>query len=93
MSKRNYWLLFGAAQIVGFIAPWFANVHSDPWPAAVGAVLLFPGFFVAFLHVPDPVKYALVVPINVGAWFLMRIILQLDYTGPSKDRSRDIPLG
>jgi hypothetical protein len=36
MTKRNYWLLFGAVQVVGLIAPWFANVHTNPFPLPLG---------------------------------------------------------
>ena len=79
MSKRNYLLLFGAAQIVGLIAPRFANVHTNPFPLFLGVVLLLPGCLVGFVfHLSDPVALALAVPINAAAWFLLRRILLLD---------------
>ena len=79
MTKRNYWLLFGAVQVVGLIAPWFANVHTNPFPLPLGLGLLFPGCLAGFMfHLSDPVTLALSVPINAGAWFPVRKTLLLD---------------
>jgi hypothetical protein len=79
MSKRNYWLLFGAVQVVGLIAPRFANVHTNPFPLLLGFLLLLPGCLVGFVsHLSDPLALALAVPINAVAWFLLRKILLLD---------------
>jgi hypothetical protein len=79
MNRRNYWLLFGAVQVVGLIAPWFANVHTSPFPLFLGFGLLLLGCFVEFVfHLSDLVGLALAVPINGAAWFLGRKILLRD---------------
>jgi len=76
VTERNYWLLFGAVQIVGLIAPRFANVHTNPFPAILGLALLLPGCLVGFIFdLSDREALTMAVPINAAAWYLLRRIL------------------
>lgn len=67
-----YWLLFGAVQTLGLVLPGFANVHTNPLPLLLGAVLLFPGILVGFaFRLPDSVGLPLAVFINAAVWYLL----------------------
>ncbi|HEY6183321.1 MAG TPA: hypothetical protein VIW67_13820 [Terriglobales bacterium] len=73
--KVRYFVVFAAAQLAGFLLPYFANVHSNVAPLLLGVVLLMPGTLVGFLlgdkasHVNGAVQVLVIIAINALFWF------------------------
>jgi len=77
MSKKSFWVLFGAIQAAGLIASRLANVHIHPFATILALVLLLPGILLGSVtHFPDGLIVALAVPINAGAWYVLGKILR-----------------
>lgn len=81
-SRPAYWLTFAAVQITGMILPYFANVHSNIFPALLGDALLLPGIVIGFaFHLSDAPAFVVAVILNaVVSYFGMRLLRLAPFT-------------
>ena len=78
-SKRNYWILFAAVQMVGIVVPSLADLHTNPLPLMMGIVLLLPGVLAGLaFDMHGPVALPLAVVLNAAAWYFVRKTSHLD---------------
>jgi len=95
-SKKIYWICFAAVQIVGFVSPYSANVHSNPFPLFLGVILLLPGILLGSATDrwnPKPEWLAnvvfgvIVVLINAGVWYAVRRLYERRQKPPESPAS------